>query len=280
MPRDDARWIFSRGHIAMPTSQIPSQNRYASTTLEPTVFVSPGFLFIVDLESNRFVEVNQAYCELTGLSRDELIGHQPVERQIISAETNEWVLQTVEKQGRIDQREATVRHSSGEQRTVIFTAEKTVVNNRRFLACTGVDITHRKREERKRDQTRELLQRLVDNIPIMIVKWDAQLKRFELNRHATEVLGWTNQDANDGIDFMEKVYPYPEYRSQVARFMQSLIPEWRELEVTAKDGRKIPSSWANIRLSDDTMVGIGIDLTERKQAEADPSHGMLAIALA
>jgi two-component system, chemotaxis family, CheB/CheR fusion protein len=37
--------------------------------------------------------------------------------------------------------------------------------------------------------------------------------------------------------------------------------------MTTKDGRVLQTSWANIRLPDHTHVGIGIDITERKQSE-------------
>lgn len=43
--------------------------------------------------------------------------------------------------------------------------------------------------------------------------------------------------------------------------------DWMDLPVTAKDRRKIPSSWANVRLSDGSYVGIGIDTRQRKDFE-------------
>jgi hypothetical protein len=38
--------------------------------------------------------------------------------------------------------------------------------------------------------------------------------------------------------------------------------------VCARDDREIETMWANIRLSDQTQVGIGIDITDRKRDEA------------
>src|SRR4051794_15747036 len=45
---------------------------------------------------------------------------------------------------------------------------------------------------------KELLQKIVDHIPVMLVLYDPGLNRFELNREAERVLGWTNADANEG----------------------------------------------------------------------------------
>lgn len=110
---------------------------------------------------------------------------------------------------------------------------------------------------------RELLQAIFDNI---LVLWDARLQRFRLNRYTETVLGWSTEDANDG-DFMSKVYPDPDYRKQVASYMLSLGSGWKEWQVATKHGNSIAIDWANARLSGETMIGIGVDLRERKQME-------------
>jgi signal transduction histidine kinase/CheY-like chemotaxis protein len=49
--------------------------------------------------------------------------------------------------------------------------------------------------------------------------------------------------------------------------MENPEGEWRDFEVHTKDGDTVSTSWTNLRLSNDTHVGIGIDLTERKRLE-------------
>jgi PAS domain S-box-containing protein len=102
---------------------------------------------------------------------------------------------------------------------------------------------------------------------VLLVLWDPHLELFMLNRQAEEVLGYSTVEANEG-DFMRRVYPDDAYREKVAAYMQALEPGWREWVVTAKDGEEVPIEWANIRLSDNTRIGIGVDLRERKMAEA------------
>jgi PAS domain S-box-containing protein len=136
----------------------------------------------------------------------------------------------------------------------------------RFLGVV-MDITERKRTEDHLRRHRELLQGIIDNIPVMLTIFDPALKSFRFNTAARTILGWTEKDAMDG-SFMEKVYPDPGYRAKVEQFMRSLEGGWRDFTVTARNGTRIDSSWANIRLSDDTLIGIGIDIRERKAAEA------------
>ena len=135
------------------------------------------------------------------------------------------------------------------------------------ILAVGSDITRLRQTAQELRLQQELLQSIFDTIPVILVIWDPTLQRFTLNRHAETVLGWSTAEANEG-DFMEKVYPDPAYRAEVIAFMTSLEPGWREWCAATKDGRVVPSDWANVRLSDDTLIGIGVDLRERKQAEA------------
>lgn len=134
------------------------------------------------------------------------------------------------------------------------------------MAGSEIDITDRKRAEDDLARQTELLQQLFDNIPILLVVWDPRLERFTLNRFAEDVLGWTTADANEH-DLMKLAYPDPTYREEAATFMQSLSLGWREWMVATKQGERIPVEWTNIRLTDATMIGIGVDLRERKAAE-------------
>jgi PAS domain S-box-containing protein len=129
------------------------------------------------------------------------------------------------------------------------------------------DITAQKQAELTSQRERELFQRILDSIPVMITIYDPGLQAFRFNQAAQQTLGWTEADAADGR-LMEKAYPDPALRQEVVAYMESVTPGWREFVVTAKDGALVESSWANIRLPDGTQVGIGIDVRERKQAEA------------
>ncbi len=128
------------------------------------------------------------------------------------------------------------------------------------------NIDARKRAEAIVKSQRELLQRLIDTIPVMITIYNPCLRDFQLNRECQRVLGWSSEEAGK-VDLMAHCYPDPQYREEVRQFMQSTAPGWRDFQVRAKDGSVVESTWANIRLSDDTLVGVGIDLRGRKAAE-------------
>src|SRR5690606_21875244 len=113
---------------------------------------------------------------------------------------------------------------------------------------------------------RELLQRILDTIPVMIALYRPDGEVLQLNPAFERLTGWSTEEARR-IDLMEACYPHPAQREEARAFMASLDGGWRDIVMTTKDGRELQTSWANIRLSDDTHVGIGIDITERKQSE-------------
>ncbi|MBV9170653.1 MAG: PAS domain S-box protein [Chloroflexi bacterium] len=116
------------------------------------------------------------------------------------------------------------------------------------------------------EQERELLQRIIDRMPVMITVYEPSTRVLRLNPEFERVTGWSAADAQN-VDLMEQVYPDPAYREQVREYMESVHAGWREISMRTRSGELVETSWANLHLSDDTRVGIGLDIRERKRLE-------------
>jgi len=130
------------------------------------------------------------------------------------------------------------------------------------------DITERKKAEEAFAREKRLFKTIVDNIPVMITRYDPHMNMLYLNKEFNKIIGWKTEELQD-IDLMEKVYPDPEYRREVMEYVEQAVQEWRELTLRTKSGEINFSEWSNIRLADGTQVGIGIDITQHKQAEEE-----------
>jgi PAS domain S-box-containing protein len=113
---------------------------------------------------------------------------------------------------------------------------------------------------------RELLLSIIDNIPVMITLYEPGEKLLRVNREFERALGWKAAEL-DNPSIMEERYPDPLYREQIRRFIETSHPDWMDIRMRARDGRFVETAWANIRISDQTQVGIGLDITERKHAD-------------
>jgi PAS domain S-box-containing protein len=127
-------------------------------------------------------------------------------------------------------------------------------------------VTERKAAEAALRAEQELLQRIYDTVPVMFTIYDPELKTITPNRYFEEVTGWSAEETA-ATNVMRLVYPDPDYREEVAAYMRSLAPGFKDIRMTAKDGHVIHSSWANVQISDGRRVGIGIDVTDRVRAE-------------
>lgn len=116
----------------------------------------------------------------------------------------------------------------------------------------------------KREQ--ELQNKILSNIPVMITVYRPDLSKFSVNKEFEKVTGWKNRDVQNA-DIMDKIYPDKEYQKSLREFMKKPDGNWKDVNMKTKDGVIVQSTWTNIKLSDKTQLGIGLDITKRKKIE-------------
>jgi PAS domain S-box-containing protein len=130
----------------------------------------------------------------------------------------------------------------------------------------GVDITERKEAEAALRREKETLQAIFDNIPVMISITDSSEGLRRVNREWERTLGWTLEEAQQ-VDLLTECYPDAESRIQVLEFYRRVQSAWADFRMRTRDQRDIESSWACFDISDGSRISLGLDITERKQAE-------------
>ena len=119
-----------------------------------------------------------------------------------------------------------------------------------------------------RDRESSLLQAVIDRIPVMISVYEPSTNVLRLNPEFERLTGWTTADVRQ-VGLMAPRHPDPAYRAGIRAFMDALSNDWHDVDMTTKDGRVVATSWTNVRLADDTRVGIGLDVREQKRVEAE-----------
>src|SRR5690349_4617070 len=235
---------------------------------------TPLGLAIHDAEF-RYVRVNHALAEMNGVSARAHRGRTV--RKVLgdaAADVLEPLLRRVhETRAPVTIPSMRVKLPSGREdddRTFSVIYNPILDARGRVTGTTAsvVDITARVRAEQALDRERELLQTIIDTIPAMITMFEPSTRVLRLNREFTHVTGWTTAEAQ-GIDFIAAVYPDPAYRATVRAHMEAPDPGWMDIEMTTRDGRTVQTSWSNVRLSDGSRIGIGVDISERKAREAE-----------
>jgi PAS domain S-box-containing protein len=137
-----------------------------------------------------------------------------------------------------------------------------------YYEGTVQDITDRKFAEVALIKQKEILEKIVEHIPVMINFVDSDGRIRLVNREWQKTLGWSLEEVlNDDLDVLAETYPNPEDYQKVLAFIGAAEGEWADFKTRIKDGTVIDTSWARVKLSDGTTIGIGQDITERKRAE-------------
>ncbi|MFO0966616.1 MAG: PAS domain S-box protein [Gemmataceae bacterium] len=129
------------------------------------------------------------------------------------------------------------------------------------------DITEHKQAEAELRARQQVLQTIFDHVPVMIVFSDERGRISMANRFFERLTGWPVEEALTR-DMLEELYPGEEGR-RVFAFIRNPPATWGDFRLRTRDGRFLDTLWANVLLEDGTSIGIGLDVTERRRAEAE-----------
>lgn len=137
------------------------------------------------------------------------------------------------------------------------------------------DITSRKQAEEALHHQKEMLQAIINHIPVMVALFNQQGTVEFINPELVNVLGWSLEEWQQQDIFIQ-CYPDPDYRQTVLEHMLAATGQWKDLTTLTASGQSIETSWANVLLSDGKFLGIGQDISDRKQKETELQKAMEA----
>jgi PAS domain S-box-containing protein len=189
--------------------------------------------------------------------------------------------------------EVRIKHRDGTWRTLESMVNILDVPGVRGFVINSHDITVRKQaeedirrlnaelEQKIRERTSELehaagmlqeqknlLQTIINTIPVIVTLWNPEGKLTLVNTEFEERTGWSSEEALR-MDILAAAFPDPAYRRKIYRQVVKADPGWGEFVMTTRSGRTTTVSWAAVRLPDNSRIGIGIDVTERRVMEKD-----------
>ena len=140
----------------------------------------------------------------------------------------------------------------------------------------GRDITERKRAEEELREERDFSTAVLDTAGAMVIVLDKEGRITRFNRACEVITGYLSAEVQ-GRMLVEFLVP-PEEVQGVRRVWNALragdFPNQHENHWVAKDGSRRLIAWSNTAItredgSIEYIVGTGVDITERKQAEEE-----------
>jgi len=137
-----------------------------------------------------------------------------------------------------------------------------------YGTCT--DIHDQKLAEDELRAQKEILQKIFDHAPVLIGMIAADGQWRMVNRAWEHIIGWTLEELRQpNFDVLAEIYPDPREYQRVMDCIASKSGKWDEFKARARDGRLLDVTFINIYLSDQTTLGFGLDITERKRGEEE-----------
>ncbi|MBD2296782.1 GAF domain-containing protein [Anabaena sphaerica FACHB-251] len=217
--------------------------------------ISDGLILYANLE---FMQTFQIYSE-------DLYNTKISDLYEEIAEFNS-LIETLSNNGYLHNQEILFKRKDGSSLWAITSLQYLKYNDEIVVLVVFYDITKHKNNETILQEENEFLQSLFQSIPLMIALTDVSGKVQWVNHNLEETLGWSLQEFQTHNVFAE-LYPHPEYRQRVIDFMQSSQPVWHDFKCQLRDGSMLDTSWTNVRLPNGQTLGIGQDITARKQSE-------------
>ncbi len=109
---------------------------------------SPEAMAIVRTESGEVLDVNAAWCRLTGYSREEVIGHHPADIGIVDASLRESLVERLRHQPEVRDQDWTLRRRDGQLRHVLHSAYRVEIDG----SPSHVSVVRDRSEELRRER--------------------------------------------------------------------------------------------------------------------------------
>ncbi len=108
---------------------------------------SPFGIAVFELDPGRILDANTAYLNMVGFTREEAIGHTPMELRIIDATQRARIVDQVKKEGSMKNQEQIMYHRSGRPIICLFSNQLIELSGKPYSLVLFTDITERKRLE-------------------------------------------------------------------------------------------------------------------------------------
>jgi len=110
---------------------------------------SPLALVLSEIPSGRIIDANDVYFEIIGYAREECIGKNSLELNLVKEDIREKIWSILLPNRSVKNIEVEITRKNGEHIPVIFSAEKIKIRDVDFLLSALIDIKDRKQAERE-----------------------------------------------------------------------------------------------------------------------------------
>jgi PAS domain S-box-containing protein len=235
---------------------------------------SPQPMIIVDFETRRFVNVNEAWLQTFGFSAEEVIGRTGVELNLWEDETErERIYTTVAAGGALKNMNAVLRCKLGEKRYCIISSDVIEAGDKRYMLSVTNDITDRRLAEEALRCSEARFASAFNTCPEpMALNRLSDGAYVSVNRAALRLIGLEEKDVLGRTPDELQLWADPAQRREFCEALQA-SGEVRDFECDLYlKGGHVGHFLISAEITElegvPHVLSLATDITERKRAEA------------
>lgn len=233
---------------------------------------SPNPIILSTLASGQLIDVNDSFLALFGGTADSVLGRTAVDLGLWEAASDrEQMVQALSQAGVIRNQEYRFRAQTGNTHTILYSAERVLLNGQECILSVINDITQRKQMEDALKESELRFRTLVEQAADALYMVDLVGQIVDVNQRSCDALQYSREELLrlNVVDIQQNLQSSHDFAQLVQRVQ-------RETVVTVigqhcrKDGSTFP---VEVRIGliefggQTYFLGFARDITERKQAE-------------
>ena len=237
---------------------------------------NPQPMSLTKIDSGLYFDVNESFLEMSGYTREEILGHTSLELRIWeTSEHRAQFIQRLNQMGSLVNFETKFRTKNGSMRVLLSSAEKLELAGQGCLLVASSDITERVAAQKALQESEERFRNMADSAPVMIWVSGEDKGGTYFNKQWLNFTGRTMEEEL-GEGWMAGIHreDYERCVETYVRNFDERKPFGMEYRLRRNDGeyRWVLDSGAPRFSSDRVFLGyIGscLDITQRKEAEVE-----------
>ena len=273
-------WRWNDQDVLLGICRDISAVKLSEEKFSKTFHATAALMAISTFEEGQFIDVNDAFLNSLGFSREEVIGKTAADLKIYRDPSHRrTVLADLAKRGSLRDYEVPLRDKEGNLLYGLFSAETLFIQDSLCLLTTMIDITERKRMEEDLRYSQERWKFALEGAGDGVWDWDSATNQVHYSMQWKAMLGYSDHEISDTLDEWDRrIHPDDRaaaYADLEHHFRGDTEIYHNEHRMLCKDGsyKWILDRGKIIEWTEDgkprRVIGTHTDITERKRAQEE-----------